>query len=87
MTEIKDKIVTAESLSALHEYNKNTYSTKFDLDGKADDGHSHDYLPLSGGKLTGALTVNDLIFVSGVNYGDTLPAAGTVGRIFFKKVQ
>lgn len=97
MAEIKDKIVTIESLSALHEHNKGTYATKSDvngiassiqtkLDGKADSGHTHDYLPLSGGKLTGTLTVNDLILVSGVNYGDTLPTAGTVGRIFLKRV-
>lgn len=28
MAEIKDKVVTVESLSALHEYNKETYETK-----------------------------------------------------------
>ena len=28
MAEIKDKIVTVESLSALHEHNKSTYETK-----------------------------------------------------------
>jgi hypothetical protein len=31
MAEIKDKIVTAESLSALHEYNKNKYMDKADI--------------------------------------------------------
>ena len=87
MTEVKDKIVTVESLSALHEHNKDTYATKTDLNSKADDGHSHDYLPLSGGNVTGNLKINDLTFVSGANYGDTLPAAGTAGRIFFKRVQ
>lgn len=38
-------------------------------------------LPVSGGKLTGAL-----ILTEGVHYGDTLPKAGTPGRIFFLKV-
>ena len=28
MAEIKDKVITAESLLALHEHNKNTYETK-----------------------------------------------------------
>jgi hypothetical protein len=87
MTEVKNKIVTVESLSALHEYNEDTYATKTDLGGKADDVHFHDYLPLSGGDIAGNLKINDLTFVSGANYGDTLPAAGTAGRIFFKRVQ
>lgn len=43
-------------------------------------------VPLSGGKMTGALTINGLILTAGVDYGDTLPAAGTPGRLFFKKV-
>ena len=30
MAEIKDKSVTVESLSVLHNYNKNTYMTKVD---------------------------------------------------------
>lgn len=28
MAEVKDKVVTAESLKALHDYNKNTYMAK-----------------------------------------------------------
>lgn len=43
-------------------------------------------LPKSGGAMTGPLTVNKLVLTKGVDYGDTLPAAGTPGRIFFKKV-
>lgn len=31
MAEIKDKVVTVESLSALHEYNKEMYATKMDI--------------------------------------------------------
>ena len=38
-------------------------------------------LPASGGALTGVLTLT-----KDIHYGDTLPAAGTKGRIFFKKV-
>lgn len=30
MAEVKDKVVTVESLSTLHEHNKNTYMTKVD---------------------------------------------------------
>lgn len=33
MAEIKDKVVTVESLSALHEHNKDTYMTKIDPTG------------------------------------------------------
>ena len=32
VAEVKDKMVTVDSLSALHEYNKNTYATKTDID-------------------------------------------------------
>lgn len=38
-------------------------------------------LPKTGGTLTGML-----ILTEGVHYGDTLPAPGNKGRIFFKKV-
>lgn len=38
-------------------------------------------LPKSGGTMTGPLVLTE-----GVHYGDTLPSAGTPGRIFFKKV-
>ena len=38
-------------------------------------------LPKTGGTLTGML-----ILTEGVHYGTSLPAAGTPGRIFFKKV-
>ena len=38
-------------------------------------------LPKAGGTLTGML-----ILTENVHYGDTLPAAGNKGRIFFKRV-
>ena len=43
-------------------------------------------LPKAGGTMTGQLKVKGLVLTSGTDYGTTLPAAGTAGRIFFKKV-
>lgn len=43
-------------------------------------------IPTSGGTMTGTLGVKGLILTSGVDYGTTLPSAGTPGRLFFKKV-
>jgi hypothetical protein len=43
-------------------------------------------LPKAGGTMTGQLKVKGLVLTSGTDYGTTLPAAGTPGRIFFKKV-
>lgn len=38
--------------------------------------------------LAGGLTVNGAMkFVSGIGYGDSLPASGTEGQIFFLRVQ
>lgn len=56
------------------------------LNGKAKSDHTHSYLPLSGGVLTGQLKTKSIVLTEGVDYGTSLPAAGTVGRIFFKKV-
>ena len=67
MAGVKDKMITAESLKALHEYNKETYMTKTieELNNAFADG---------------------AMVLSSYQYGDELPKAGTVGRIFFKKV-
>jgi hypothetical protein len=45
-------------------------------------------LPTAGGTMTGSVTFNggDIILKEGVNYGTSLPSAGTKGRIFFKVV-
>lgn len=43
-------------------------------------------LPTSGGTMTGTVTLKGIKLTSGVDYGTTLPSAGTAGRIFFKKV-
>ena len=170
MAEIKDKVVTVESLSALHEHNKETYMTKVDpigsgslsmnrkagteigvnsvalgvnneasgnnsialgTDNKASANWSYaeglgtvaagysqhvqgmfniedsleEYIHIIGNgsgddERSNAHTVTwygdawyagnlsfdgNLILTSNV-YGDELPAAGTVGRIFFKKI-
>ena len=43
-------------------------------------------LPKAGGTVTGPLTQQGMLKLGPTNYGDTLPAAGNAGRIFFKKV-
>lgn len=67
MADIKDKVITVESLSALHEHNKETYMIK-----TAEGLNS---------VLADGATV-----LSSYQYGDELPEAGTVGRIFFKRL-
>lgn len=147
MAEIKDKVVTVESLSALHEHNKKTYINKTggDISGNFNFGNISSglvwtatdgtiiklrpYTPnnifqitMQGGnwdketgvfniKTDGEVAFNKALpvesggtgakngadglanlFASGATvlssyqYGDTLPAAGTKGRIFFKKL-
>ena len=44
-------------------------------------------LPTSGGFMTGEITTNGIILTEGVDFGTTLPAPGTVGRLFFKVVE
>lgn len=54
--------------------------------GAAKASHTHSYLPLSGGKMTGAVTMKGITLTSGVDYGTSLPSTGTTGRLFFKVV-
>lgn len=48
-----------------------------DLDNKLD---------CSGGTMTGQLTLNSTLILSSATYGNTLPASGVAGQVFFKKV-
>lgn len=104
MAGVKDKVVTVESLSALHDYNKDTFETKENiksleeklgnlLDAKFDKPENN-IVPIENGgtgSSNGAAGLANL-FASGATvlssfqYGDTLPSAGTKGRIFFKRV-
>lgn len=104
MAGVKDKVVTVESLSALHDYNKDTFETKENiksLEGKLGnlldakfDKPENNIVPIENGgtnSSNGATGLTNL-FASGATvlssfqYGDTLPSAGTKGRIFFKRV-
>lgn len=86
MAEIKDKVVTAESLKALHDYNVETYETKANTEERI--------TPIANGGTSasdGATGLKNLFasgetVLSSYQYGDELPEAGTVGRIFFKKL-
>lgn len=97
MADIKDKVVTVESLSALHEYNKDTYETKENVETLLDekfDKPQNNIVPIEHGGTgseDGATGLANL-FASGATvlssyqYGDELPEAGTKGRIFFKRL-
>ena len=83
MADLKDKVITVESLGALHEHNKATYETKENVNtienslneriGEVEDDLANFF--------TSGATV-----LSSYQYGDELPEAGTVGRIFFKRL-
>ena len=101
MAEVKDKIITVESLSALHEYNKATYETKESVESLVGDlletkfdKPENNIVPIINGGTNasdGAIGLANLFaagatVLSSNQYGDTLPEAGTVGRIFFKRL-
>lgn len=75
--------VSVDELAKLAGVNANVQEQ---LNGKAASTHTHSYLPLTGGTLSGQLKVNRLVLTNGVDYGTSLPSAGSVGRLFFKKV-
>ena len=85
MAEIKDKVITVESLKALHDYNTEALGKKF---------NKTDTIPIANGGTgasDGATGLKNLFasgntVLSSYQYGDKLPAAGTAGRIFFKKL-
>lgn len=81
MAELKDKVVTAESLLALHEHNIATYETKENVN------TLNENVKEALTKITlENLFANENAVLSSNQYGDELPEAGTVGRIFFKKL-
>lgn len=82
MAEIKDKVITVESLSTLHEYNKETYVNKADIISMEKGGTNAS----DGATGLKNLFADGVTILSSYQYGDTLPEAGTVGRIFFKKL-
>lgn len=82
MASVKDKVVTVESLSALHDYNEETYRKKEDIVPIEKGGTNSD---------NGAVGLKNLFaagetVLSEYQYGDVLPAAGNAGRIFFKRL-
>ena len=82
MAGIKDKVVTVESLSALHEYNKETYVDKTDVI-SIDNGGTN---ATDGATGLANLFADGATVLSSYQYGDELPEAGTAGRIFFKRL-
>lgn len=97
MADIKDKVITAESLLALHEYNESTYETKENVEtllNEKFDKPENNIIPIANGGTNASDGATGLanLFASGATvlssnqYGDELPAAGTVGRIFFKRL-
>ena len=104
MAGVKDKVITVESLSALHEYNKETFKTKKEMDEFRQELYreldtkftrpENDIIPIENGgtdSSDGAEGLANLFaagetILSSFQYGDELPPAGNVGRIFFKRV-
>mgnify|MGYP003307895365 CR=1 FL=1 len=97
MAEVKDKVVTAESLKALHDYNSETYETKENVGNLLNekfDKPENNIVPIANGGTNasdGATGLSNLFaagatVLSSNQYGDELPEAGTVGRIFFKRI-
>lgn len=97
MAEIKDKVVTAESLKTLHDYSTETYETKANVESLLNekfDKPENNIIPIENGGTNSADGATGLanLFAAGATvlssnqYGDELPEAGTVGRIFFKRL-
>ena len=97
MADIKDKVTTVESLKALHDYNKETYETKENVESLLNDKFDkpeNNIVPIVNGGTNASdgatglknLFADGITVLSSYQYGDELPEAGTVGRIFFKKL-
>ena len=92
MAEIKDKVVTVDSLAAVHDYNQKTFMPMVNPEAMGDlsvhDGDgwfSGDVYVGGDNKDNGTKLVKSPNVLS-IEYGDELPEAGTVGRIFFKRI-
>lgn len=104
MAGTKDKVITAESLLALHTHNKATYETKENVTNLSTnftnslnakfDKPENNIVPITNGGTNASdgatglknLFADGVTVLSSYQYGDTLPDAGTVGRIFFKRL-
>ncbi len=97
MADIKGKVITAESLKALHEYNKETYETKENVESLLNDKFDkpeNNIVPITNGGTNASdgatglknLFADGITVLSSYQYGDELPEAGTAGRIFFKRI-
>ena len=97
MAETKDKVITAESLKALHDYNVESYETKKNVASLLSDKFDkpqNNIVPIANGGTNASdgatglknLFAEGITVLSSYQYGDTLPNAGNVGRIFFKKI-
>lgn len=75
--------VTATELGYLDGVTSNVQTQ---LNGKASSGHTHSYLPLTGGTLTGQVKTKGIVLTGGVDYGTSFPANPPDGKLFFKKV-
>jgi hypothetical protein len=73
MAEIKDKVVTVESLSTLHEHNKNTYMPMVDPVGNGEMTFNGD------ASFTGNMTVDSLMIGSSVRL---IPTANSLEIVF-----
>ena len=93
MADVKDKVITVESLKTLHDYNESTYETKENINTQIDE-LTNRITPIENGGTNSSDGATGLanLFASGetvlssYQYGDELPEAGTTGRIFFKRL-
>lgn len=97
MAEIKDKVVTVESLKALHDFDVETFETKENVETMLNEKFNkpeNNIIPIANGGTSssdGATGLNNLFasgatILSSYQYGDVLPAPSTKGRIFFKRL-
>lgn len=93
---LKNKIITIETLGALHEYNKNTFATEDSASELREELGAIEsrITPIENGGTNSADGATGLanLFAAGntvlssYQYGDELPDAGIAGRIFFKRL-